>query len=129
MSTPCVEHQCQRDDAVGDEHAEVFADGRVAEQVLASQRRHDEQRVEQYAAQQRLPCLLYTSSDSIPTESGVTSSGASVATALMPACVRSVQTASYRCASVRISKCAAALPFVVNDTTISGSSSVLPAFM
>ena len=69
-------------------------------------------------------------SDSIPTESGVTSSGASVATALMPA-LRQVGADGLRTGARRCGSPAAPrpLPFVVNDTTISGSSSVLPAFM
>ena len=53
-AAPGVDDERHSDDAVGDEHAEVLADGGVAEHVLAGIRRHDEEQVEQDAAQKRL---------------------------------------------------------------------------
>ena len=49
-----MQNQCQGDNAVGDEHAEVFADARVAEQGVACGGSNDEQGVEQDAAQDSL---------------------------------------------------------------------------
>ena len=49
-----MHNQRQRNHAVGNEHAEVFADRRVAKEVLGRRRRDDEQQVEQDTAQQRL---------------------------------------------------------------------------
>ena len=51
---PRMHDQRQRNHAVADEHAEILADGRVAEEVLAGRRGENEHQVEQHAADERL---------------------------------------------------------------------------
>ena len=49
-AAPGVHDQSQGDNAVGNEYAEILADGGVAEKVLPGGRRHNEQQVEQDTA-------------------------------------------------------------------------------
>ena len=47
-AAPGVHHQSQGDNAVGDEHTEIFTDCSVAEEVLTGRGCHDKQQVEQH---------------------------------------------------------------------------------